>query len=428
MNASTISDRRRLLAGSVGNVLEWYDFAVYGFLAPLMGPLFFPDEDPLAALINTYGIFAAGYIVRPVGGVIFGYIGDRMGRKRALQLSIAMMAIPTVLVGLLPVHAQVGTLAAVLLVVLRLVQGVSVGGELVGSMSYLVETAPASKRGLAGSWSVTGGVGGILLGSLVVTIFSGIFGQEAMASWGWRVPFLAGGLIFFIGRWLRQSLEESAEFTASQDEDDNAPSPLATVLREMPTRVLHLSTGILLYATAFYMLFVWLPAYLMHIVVPAVPHAMVVNSISMVLLLLTIPYGGHLSDRFGRKPVMLSAIAMLGLTIYPLFLVLDHGVLWQAACCQLFLAVLVGLIQGPVPAFMVECFPVRNRYTAIGLSYNITLALFGGTAPMVSTWLIRTTGDIASPALYLAALAAVSFCALSVLKTLTAPVTASAAS
>ncbi|MFT5140615.1 MAG: MHS family proline/betaine transporter-like MFS transporter [Lysobacterales bacterium] len=404
------------LAGTVGNVLEWYDFAVYGFLAPIMSPLFFPAEDTLSGLINTYGIFAAGYLMRPIGGVIFGHIGDRVGRKKALQLSIALMAIPTVLVGLLPVHAHIGASAALLLVLLRLLQGISVGGELIGSMSYMVETAPPGRRGISGSWSVCSGVAGILLGSLVATTLGSLLSPEAMSSWGWRVPFLSGVIIFAVGSWLRRSLIESPEFTAAAENNENQGNPLLEVLREMPLRVLHMSVSILLFATSFYMLFVWMPTYLTRIVEPAVDHALMVNTVAMILLLVMIPLGGSLSDRYGRKPVMLVATAVLGISIYPLFLVLDQGVMMYALVIQLLFAALLGMIQGPLPAFMVESFPVRARYTAIGLSYNITLAIFGGSAPLVATWLIQATNNLASPAIYLAGLALISFISMALLK------------
>lgn len=404
--------RRQEIAGTVGNVLEWYDFAVYGFLAPVIGPQFFPHDDPLTALINTYGIFAAGYLMRPLGGVVFGHIGDRMGRKRALQISMTMMAVPTVIVGLLPVYKDAGVAAPVMLVVMRLVQGVSVGGELVGSMSYLVETAPPRRSGLAGSWSVCGGVGGILLGSLVVAIMESILDGRGMMVWGWRVPFLAGIVIFAIGKWLRQSLEETPDFLSAQQPGGSGPGPLVELLRDMPGRVVHLSVCILLFAAGFYTLFVWMPAYLTDIVDPPVEHALQINTLAMVLLLVMIPAGGLLADRMGARPVMLASTALLATSVYPVFVIIDHGVMWQAAAAQIWFAVLVGLLQGPVPSFMVKSFPIRNRYTAIGISYNLTLALVGGTAPMVGTWLVKTTGDKASPALYLALLGVFSLVGL----------------
>ena len=409
---------RHALAGTVGNVLEWYDFAVYGFLAPIMSPLFFPADNGLTGLIKTYGIFAAGYLMRPIGGIIFGYVGDRLGRKIALQWSIALMAVPTVLVGLLPVHASIGSTAAVLLILLRLVQGISVGGELIGSMSYLVETAPANRRGLAGSWSVCGGVGGILLGSLVASTLGSLLTEEAMNEWGWRIPFLMGIVIFAVGSWLRRTLVESADFEKADADEANAGLPIIAVLRDIPGRVLHLSVSILLFATSFYLLFVWMPTYLSQIVTPPVAHALGVNTTAMVLLLIMIPLGGHLSDSLGRKPIMLTATVVMGLFVYPAFLILDQGVMLYALVIQLLFAVLLGLIQGPLPAFMVECFPVKVRYTAIGLSYNITLAIFGGTAPLVSTWLIQATGDLASPAIYLVVLAVISTISMYFLKPL----------
>ena len=288
-------------------------------------------------------------------------------------------------------------------------------------MSYLVETAPPRHRGLVGSWSVCGGVAGILLGSLVASVVTSLVGEAAMSDWGWRVPFLLSAVIFVLGSWLRRSLAESPEFEAAAESGATEGNPLKEVLQQLPLRVLHLSSSILLFATSFYLLFVWMPTYLTDIVQPPVAHALMINTATMALLLLMIPLGGHLSDRFGRKPVMLWATAIMGVSIYPLFLVIDHGVMIQALMIQTGLAILIGMIQGPLPAFMVECFPVNNRYTAIGLSYNITLALFGGTAPMVATWLIKVTGNIASPALYLAVLAVISVVAMATLKPLERP-------
>lgn len=410
------SNKRHVLAGTVGNILEWYDFAIYGFLAPVISPLFFPDADPIVSLIKTYGVFAAGYLMRPIGGVIFGHIGDRMGRKKALQLSIAMMAIPTVLVGLLPTYAQIGTGAAVLLIGLRLLQGISVGGELIGSMSYLVETAPPNRRGLQGSWSVCGGVAGILLGSLVATLLSNLVSPDVLKSWGWRLPFLFGVVIFAVGNWLRRTLIESPDFVTEQDTATEQRSPLSAVLHDMLGRVLHMSANILLFATSFYTLFVWMPTYLTTIVSPPIGHALLVNTIAMSLLLIWIPASGRLSDTFGRSRVILIVTALLGIVVYPLFLFVDHGSTGIALLVQVIFSLLVGCIQGPLPAFLVESFPARNRYTAIGLSYNITLAIFGGTAPLVCTWLISATDNLASPAIYLAALSAISFVSMLLFK------------
>jgi MHS family proline/betaine transporter-like MFS transporter len=205
-----------------------------------------------------------------------------VGRKTALQLSIAMMAIPTVLVGLLPVYSQVGASAAIWLILLRLIQGISVGGELIGSMSYLVETAPPNRRGLSGSWSVCGAIAGVLLGSLMATILTSCLSETSMNTWGWRIPFLSGVVIFAVGSWLRRSLVESPDFIKSKLSGENEGNPLLEVIRTMPLRVLHLSGSILLFATSFYLLFVWMPTYLTTLVSPPIEHALIVNTISVI--------------------------------------------------------------------------------------------------------------------------------------------------
>lgn len=221
---------KNTVGGIFGNILEWYDFAIFGFIAPIIGTLFFPEDDAMAGLIKTYGIFAAGYLMRPLGGVVFGFIGDKYGRKKALQLSIFMMAIPTVLLGCLPTHEQLGITATLLLILLRLLQGISVGGEWVGSVSFLVEIAPPGKKGLQGSWTLFGAIGGILLGSLVVTLMNNTLGNDAMLAWGWRIPFLAGILILIIGSWLRKGLVESPDFLKERKKDSPAQSLLKKIL------------------------------------------------------------------------------------------------------------------------------------------------------------------------------------------------------
>ena len=385
------SKTNHVVAGAFGNILEWYDFAVFGFLAPVMASQFFPAQDSLAGLIRVYGVFAAGYLMRPLGGMIFGHIGDRMGRKRALELSILMMALPTVLVGLLPTHAQIGSWAALLLVLLRLIQGVSIGGELIGSISYIVEMAPAKKRGLHGSWTLFTATGGILLGSLLVTALRDALGEQAVADWGWRVPFLLGIVIAGAGLWLRMGLPESEVFEARSESQDE-PSPVTMALREAKGPILHLCALLLLFSGGFYILFVWMPTYYSDILDPPVPHSYAVNSIAMI------------------------GMASMAVLAYPLFLVIDTGVAAYALGAQAAFAVVISLNQGPIPALMAEMFPTRIRSSAIGIAYNVTLGIVGGTAPLMSTWLIARTGDLAAPAYYLIGLAAVSIVALLGLK------------
>ena len=404
--------RGHIVAGAFGNILEWYDFAVFGFLAPIISELFFPADDSFAGLIKVYGVFAAGYLMRPLGGMIFGHMGDRLGRKRALEVSIAMMALPTFLVGVLPTHEQIGTAAAALLILLRLLQGVSIGGELIGSISYIVEMAPPQKRGLQGSWTLFTATGGILVGSLTVMLLRGFLDADAMAAWGWRLPFLFGITIAAVGLWLRVRLPESTAFEQAAPETQDARSPVALALSEAGGRIALLGVLLALFAAGFYICFVWMPTYYTDILKPPVGHAFAINSLSMIALLVFIPLSGSLSDRYGRRLVLGCGMLAMALLAYPLFVLVDTRVAMYALGAQLVFALIIAAIQGPMPALMAEMFPTRIRSSAIGIAYNASLGLLGGTSPLVSTWLISQTGDLAAPAFYLIALALVSAGAL----------------
>src|SRR5262245_24290093 len=395
---------RQVIGGVVGNVLEWYDFAVFGYFAPTIGLQFFPSSDHIASLLNAFGVFAAGYLMRPLGGIVFGHIGDRLGRKRALQLSIAMMALPTTLLGLLPTHAQVGATAAFLLVLLRLIQGVSVGGELIGSISFVTESAPPQRRGLAGSFSFASSSGGILLGSAVATVLGEAMEPATLQAWGWRIPFLAGFLVGGVGLWMRRALTETAEFERAREAGELATSPVKEVVGSMSGRIVGVAALALVAGGAFYMLFVWWPTYLTHIVTPPVPHALLANTMCMAALLILMLVGGWLSDVVGRGLV---------LATYPLFVWTDRGTFGSALLAQLGFAILMGGALGPLPAAMVEMFPTRMRFSGVAVGYNIALALFGGTAPLICTWLAARTGDPAAPAYYLMAMLLVSLASAS---------------
>ena len=400
---------RTSLAGGVGNLLEWYDFAVFGYFAPFISTQFFPSDDPISGLINTFGVFAAGYLARPIGGVWFGQIGDRLGRKRALQLSIFLMAVPTTLIAILPTHAQVGLLAPVLLVILRIAQGISVGGEFIGSCCYLVEAAPSGRRGFVGSWSTFGTVGGMLVGSAVATLIQAWLPPDQIHAWGWRLPFLGGLLVGVVGWQMRRGTEETPEFVRLQSAGRIEQRPALQALREMPVRVLQIAGIVLLFGVAIYTLFVWMPTYLTHFVKPPVPHALLINTLCMVLLIATMPIAGLLADRFGYKAVLGIGALAIGIVAYPLFKWIDTGTSIATAVALTIFALINGHLQGAMPVAMAELFPTRLRYSAMAIGYNITLALFGGTAPLVATWMIKTTGNLAAPAWYLIVIAAITF-------------------
>jgi MHS family proline/betaine transporter-like MFS transporter len=392
--------RRTTLAGLAGNVLEWYDFAVYGYFAPVIGGQFFPAEDPAASLVAAFGVFAAGFLMRPVGGLVFGYIGDRVGRRAALTLSVLAMAIPTFLIGLLPGYAQLGVGAAVLLVLLRMVQGLSVGGEYTTSVVFLVESAPPGRRGLAGSWSAFGAVGGILLGSAVGAVLTGLLPAESVARWGWRLPFLAGLGVGLVGLLLRRNLPEAAAAGP-------AGSPLVEAFRAEWPSMLRLAGLNALNAVGFYLSFVYLVSYFSGVVGLPAAEAFDINTVNMVVLLLTLPAAGALSDRVGVRPVLLAAAAGTLVLAWPLFWLLHHPDFAAALAGQMGLALLLGLYLGVIPVAMVEAAPARVRCSALSVGYNLCLGLVGGTAPMAAAFLVERGGPL-YPAFYLMAAAGVT--------------------
>ncbi len=409
-------DKRSIVAGAIGNMLEWYDFAVFGFVAPAIGSQFFPSEDRLAGLLNTFAVFAVGYLARPLGGMLFGHLGDRIGRKRALQLSIIMMAVPTSLIAVLPTHAEIGVWAAVLLVLLRLAQGFSVGGEFIGSVCYLVEVAPANKRGFYGSYAVFSTVGGMLLGSAVAAALNLALSPEAIAAWGWRLPFFGGIVLGFTGWNLRRHLLETPAFEDIVRQDKTSLHPGLRALRQMPFEVTQVGVMVMLLGVGIYTLFIWMPTYLTHILVPPVPHALIVNTLAMILMIALMPVAGRLTDRAGYKPVLVGAMIATAVAVYPLFVWIDTGGLTAMIVAMIVFAVVNGFLQGPTPLAMVDQFPVEIRYSAMAAGYNVSMAVFGGTAPLVTTWLISKTGNLAAPAWYVAAIAAVSAAATLTLK------------
>lgn len=403
--------RKSTIGGVIGNVLEWYDFAVFGYFAPVIGAQFFPSEDLLASTLKAFGVFAVGYLMRPLGGLLFGHIGDRLGRKKALELSVLMMAIPTTLLGLLPTHAQIGAAAPLLVVTLRLVQGLSVGGEYVGSISYMTEIGPAHRRGLWGSLTSCTVNGGILLGSAVATLVHSFLDAAELEQWGWRIPFLLGILLGLFGLWLRHGLVETELFERMKRMGRIERSPILEAFRSGGGSIFRLIPLLMLFGGGFYALFVWWPTYLTKFVTPPVPHALLANTLSILVLSGFTPLAGLLSDMLGRRSVLISAMIVIGVSAYPLTAWTDHGSFPQALISQIIFAVGMAGCLGPMAATMAEMFPTRHRYTSIAIAYNITVGVVGGTAPLLCTWLTSCTGDLAAPAYYVIVLALISLAA-----------------
>jgi len=293
--------RTVIAAGAIGNVLEWYDFAIYGYFASSIGRAFFPKEDPVAQVLSAFGIFAVGFLMRPIGGALVGYIGDKLGRRAALTFSVTAMAIPTFLVGVLPGHDVLGVLAPIALTLLRMLQGLSVGGEYTTSIVFMVEHAPPGRRGLIGAMGCCGAIGGILLGSATGALLSNVLPADAMQAWGWRIPFLLGLVVGLAGFFLRRHLDEGAVPQAA------GHSPLRETVSKHGWLLARLAGLSVFNAVGFYLLFVYIVSWLELADGIAPAHALEINSLSMLVLLPCMVGMGALSDRVGRKPVLLAA-------------------------------------------------------------------------------------------------------------------------
>jgi MHS family proline/betaine transporter-like MFS transporter len=388
------AERRIVIAGLAGNVMEWYDFGTYGFFAAIIGEQFFPSHDPTVSLLASFAVFAVGFIGRPLGALIFGHIGDRSGRRRALMASVMMMAVPTMLIGLLPTHSQIGIAAPILLVVLRLLQGLAVGGEFTTSMVLLVEGAQRTRRGFVGSFAAVGAA---------ITEF---LPAGAVASWGWRAAFLFGLLIAAIVLYVRRRLPPDAAIVAIAEARH---APVVTAFKTQWRTILKIIGMILTLGIGFYLNFVYLSTWLVQYTGISHAEALTLNCVGLALQLPMLPFAGVLADRIGAKAVLLLSTLGFALFSWPLYLLISHGTVVAILAGQAILALLQSMISGAVPAFMVEALPKHVRCTALSFGQNLAQACFGGTVPMVSVVLIGATGYPLAPALYLAAAGLVSF-------------------
>jgi MHS family proline/betaine transporter-like MFS transporter len=398
--------RRVIAAGAIGNVLEWYDFAVYGYFAAAIGRAFFPQEDKVAQVLAAFGIFAVGFLMRPVGGALIGYIGDRFGRRSALTFSVAAMAVPTFLVGDLPGYQTLGVVAPILLTLLRMIQGLSVGGEYTTSIIFMVEQARPDQRGFIGAMAGCGAVGGILAGSATGAVLAEAMPAGILEAWGWRIPFLIGLVVGLAGFALRRGIQE--EVKAKKPDH----SPLLDTLHHHGPLLLRLAALSVFNSVGFYLMFVYIVSWLQFADGVAPARALEINSVSMVVLLPLMVAMGWLSDRIGRRPVLMGATVFAFVGAWPLFWLLHHPDPMLVLLGQLGFVLAVGSFIGCQPAVMVEAVPWQVRCTAIALGYNVTLGVVGGLSPLVATWLVARTANDYSPAFMIMAAAAISFLAI----------------
>ena len=402
VNTSPADTRKKvILAGLVGNVMEWYDFAVYGFFASIIGVHFFPSENPAISLIAAFGAFAAGFLVRPLGGLLIGRIGDKIGRKRAMVISVMAMAVPTVLIGLMPTYQTIGMAAPVLIVVLRIVKGLSVGGEYTSSLIFLAEHAKPGRRSRISIWGMWGATAGTLLGSAIGALISDVLTADQLLNWGWRVPFLMGSLVAITGYLIRRSIHDTAPVGASK-------TPIQDTFGKHKMPVIKLALVNVGFGVAFYAAFVYSVTYIKTIDKLPESIALNLNTLSMVILLALLPASAWLSDRFGRKPLIVLGSALLTFGAIPIFHLLhttDPVVIFLG---ELSFVIAIAIMAGGLVATNVELMPAAIRCTGLAFAYNASIGFFGGTTPMIVAWLIHTTGDPISPAYWVAAAGLIS--------------------
>jgi MHS family proline/betaine transporter-like MFS transporter len=400
--------KKTLLAGAIGNVLEWYDFALYGYFAPVFAALFFPSEDPSISLISAFGVFAIGFLARPLGALLFGYWGDTVGRREALAWSIILMAIPTCLVGLLPTFDSIGIAAPLALTCLRFLQGLSVGGEFTGSATFLVEHAAPSQRNYIGSWAGFSAQMGALLGSGVGALVASSLTDEALRQWGWRIPFLFGSLIALVGWYVRRHIPESPAFEQARRAGTVSSSPIRDILSSQRAAVAQVIGLVLLHGVGFYLVYVYLTTYLVAVTTVPLGSVLTINTVCMGLLAVLIPIMGGLADRVGQRLLLIIGAAGLALTAYPLFTWFTGHRVAPILIAQVLLTILLSCYMGPFFAAVATLFPTPQRYTGLSVGYNIGAALFGGTAPLMATLLIQWSGNIQAPSIYLSVCAIIS--------------------
>ncbi|MBI3628559.1 MAG: MFS transporter [Candidatus Rokubacteria bacterium] len=399
-----------IVAGTIGNVIEWYDFAVYAYFAPTIGALFFPSDVPNRSLLLSFGVFGVGFFMRPLGGFFFGHHGDRRGRRNALAATIILMGVSTFLIGILPPYGRIGILAPIALLLLRMAQGFSAGGEWAGVAAFLVEYARPDRRGLTGSWQQVSVGAGFLLGSAVATVLTSTMAPATLLGWGWRLPFLFGLVIAVVGLYLRLGLEDTPRFRAIEETGQIARAPIAEAFSAHRRGLLTVVGFTVSGTVGYYVFLAYFPTYVSVVLGLPMREASLINTIGLVVFIALIPLVGALSDRVGRKPLLLAHAAGCAILGYPLFLMMEatrsFGVILAA---QLAGIALEALFSGPAPAAYAEIFPTRIRYTAISVPYNLAVAAFGGTAPFIATYLVATTGNHLSFTYYLVAAGVVSF-------------------
>ncbi|YCK79977.1 MHS family MFS transporter (plasmid) [Arthrobacter sp. D3-18] len=409
--------RRVALASAIGTTVEWYDYFIYATATALVfGKLFFPDFSPAAGTMAAFATFAIGYFVRPLGGIVFGHLGDRIGRKRMLVLSLMMMGIATVGVGLLPTFAAVGIAAPILLLTLRMIQGFAVSGEWGGAVLMAVEHAPAHKRGWYGSWPQVGVPAGLVLANLMFILLTTTLSPAAFLDWGWRVPFLISVVLILIGLFIRLRVEESPIFAKVRDEGTEARLPLAEAFKKYPKAIVLGSLAIVANIALGYIISTYSLSYGTQVI--GMDRSAMLWSVLIAALIgaFGLLYFSRLSDRIGRKPVFLAGAIGQILWAFPFFALINTATLWGIIIALCVMQLFSYAMYGPVAAMLAELFGTRVRYTGISIAYQVGSILGAGFAPLIATGIFAATGSTVLISAYIIGISAVSLVAVLLMK------------
>lgn len=417
-NEDTVSEKglkKSVFGAAIGNLIEWFDYGTYGYLAAVIATVFFESGNPTAALLSTFAVFAVSFVVRPLGGIIWGYYGDKLSRKKILVVTVVIMSISTFGIGIIPGYAQIGILAPILLLICRLVQGFSAAGEYAGAAAFIAEHAPEKKRGLLVSMVPASTAAGLLLGLIVVSLLEFNLSPEALHSWGWRVPFLMAGPLGIFALFVRMKLDDPEIFKQIEEESkaekEQSSAPLIEGVKRNWRKVIAAFGVTSLNAVGFYTILTYMPTYLSEELGFDQAGSVLTTVFSLTAYVLFLPLIGMLADRVGRKVVLAVTSILFVLLTYPIFMMLSLGGA-VAISAQFLLGALLAGNDGVLATFLSEMFPTEDRYSCFALSFNTSNALFGGTAPFIATFLISLTSNTFAPAFYLIGASAVAFLAL----------------
>lgn len=401
-----------MLSAGIGHFIEWFDFGLYGTLAAIIASNFFISSDPAVALLKSFAVFGSGFLMRPLGGLYFGSMGDRQGRRKVLVTVIMITSLSTFVMGILPTFHQVGLLAPVLLVLTRLIQGFAAGGESSGVITYLAESAPSHRRATLTCWSENFSFMAFVCGSGLVLFLTYTLGESAMNDWGWRIPFLLAAPLGLGGLYMRRNMEDSAEFHKLKSTGKLEASPLRKTLTTSSKSLLFCVGFVVVKAVSSWVLQSFMPGYLSTHLHYSRTDAYLITTLGLLSVAVCMPLTGWLSDKWGRRPLMMTGCAGFILLTWPAMWLMTHGSVGTTIAAMSILGVFVAMFNGGCGAAMVELFPTSIRYGGIAIAYNMTVAVFGGITPLASASLIALTGDPISPAWYVMGTALISLVAV----------------